>query len=86
MRSEYVFAAAREVGNRFLLCRVASASARRLHQGSMQSSETINKSLKLIAGDGRKGQETLVSCDDGPSQAGTTAGEAETRSAVTDKM
>lgn len=49
MRSEYVFAAVKEIGNRFLLCRVASVSARRLHQGSKQSSETINRSLKLIA-------------------------------------
>lgn len=49
MRSEYVFAAVKEISNRFLLCRVASASARRLHQDSKQPSETINKSLKLIA-------------------------------------
>ena len=49
MRSEYVFAATREIGNRFLLCRVAAASARRLHRGSTQPSETINRSLKLIA-------------------------------------
>lgn len=49
MRSEYVFAAVKEISNRFLLCRVASASARRLHQDSKQGSETINKSLRLIA-------------------------------------
>ena len=53
MRSEYVFAAAREISNRFMLCRVTSVSARRLHIESTQPSETINKSLKLIAtGDG----------------------------------
>jgi hypothetical protein len=53
MRSEYVFAAAREISNRFLLCRVTSISARRLHIASTQPSETINKSLKSIAaGDG----------------------------------
>lgn len=51
MRSEYVFAAVKEISNRFLLCRMASASARRLHQGATQPSETINKSLKLIAGE-----------------------------------
>ena len=49
MRSEYVFAAAKEIGNRFMLCRVASASARRLHIGSSPASDTINKSLNLIA-------------------------------------
>ena len=49
MRSQYVFAAAKEITNRFLLCRMASVSARRLQMGSKQSSETINQSLQLIA-------------------------------------
>lgn len=50
MRSEYVFAAAKEISNRFLLCKLTSASARRLQIGSKQPSETINQSLQLIAG------------------------------------
>jgi hypothetical protein len=49
MRSEYVFAAVKEIENRFMLCRVASVSARRLHIDSTRSSDTINKSLNLIA-------------------------------------
>jgi hypothetical protein len=49
MRSEHVFAAAKKINNRFLLCRVTSVSARRLQIGSKQPSETINKSLCLIA-------------------------------------
>jgi len=49
MRSEYVFAAAKEVSNRFLLCRMTSVSARRLHVGSKNASQTINESLQLIA-------------------------------------
>jgi hypothetical protein len=49
MRSEYVFAAVKEVSNRYLLCRVASISTRRLHRDSARASETINKSLNLIA-------------------------------------
>jgi DNA-directed RNA polymerase subunit K/omega len=49
MRSEYVFAAAKEISNRFLLCRIASVSARRLQVGSKHTSETINQSLQLIA-------------------------------------
>ena len=60
MRSEYVFAAVKEISNRFLLCRVASASARRFHVDSMQPSETINKSLKLIA-TAEPGQQENVS-------------------------
>lgn len=49
MRSEYVFAAAKEISNRFMLCRVASVSARRLQVGTKQPSQTINRSLLLIA-------------------------------------
>lgn len=49
MRSEYVFAAAKEISNRFLLCRVTSVSARRLQIGSKQPAEAINQSLRLIA-------------------------------------
>lgn len=49
MRSEYVFAAMKEIENRFMLCRVASISTRRLHIDSTRSSDTINKSLNLIA-------------------------------------
>jgi hypothetical protein len=48
MRSEYVFAASKKIGNRFLLCRMTSISARRLHKGATNASETINMSLKLI--------------------------------------
>ena len=49
MRSEYVFAAAKKISNRFLLCRATSVSARRLQVNSKQPSETINSSLRLIA-------------------------------------
>lgn len=49
MRSEYVFAAAKKISNRFLLCRATSVSARRLQVNSKQPSETINRSLRLIA-------------------------------------
>ena len=75
MRSEYVFAAIKEISNRFLLCRVASASARRLHQGTTQPSETINKSLKLIAAGEPEEHDTVPGCDNSPSQArAVTAG------------
>jgi hypothetical protein len=49
MRSDDVFAAAKKIGNRFLLCRVASVSAHRLQAGSRPFTESINKSLKVIA-------------------------------------
>jgi len=62
MRSEYVFAAAKEINNRFLLCRVTSVSARRLHLDSTQPSETINKSLKLIAAQELVTHSDAVNC------------------------
>jgi len=75
MRSEYVFAAVKEISNRFLLCRMTSASARRLHQGSTQPSETINKSLKLIATAEPGQQENVSPSVSPPSQArAVTAG------------
>ena len=49
MRSDDVFAAAKKIGNRFLLCRVASVSAHRLQAGPRPFTDGINKSLKLIA-------------------------------------
>lgn len=63
MRSEYVFAAVKEIENRFMLCRVVSVSARRLHVDSTQSSETINKSLHLVAA-GSKATKTTSAADD----------------------
>ena len=75
MRSEYVFAAVKGISNRFLLCRVASASARRLHQGAQQPSETINKSLKLIAAGEPEEHETVPGRDSQPLAAqAVTAG------------
>jgi hypothetical protein len=49
MRSDDVFAAAKKIGNRFLLCRVTSVSAHRLQVSPRPFTESINQSLKLIA-------------------------------------
>ena len=49
MRSQYVFGAVKEIGNRYMLCRVASISTRRLHIDKTRAPETINKCLNLIA-------------------------------------
>jgi hypothetical protein len=49
MRSDDVFAAAKNISNRFLLCRVASVSARHLQEGPKQFTDSINQSFKLIA-------------------------------------
>ena len=49
MRSQDVFAAAKQVSNRFLLCRVASVSSHRLHIAPKHFSESINRALHEIA-------------------------------------
>lgn len=49
MRSKYVFAAVKEINNRFLLCRLTAISARHLQTGCRQSPESINHSLQVIA-------------------------------------
>lgn len=49
MRSEDVFAAAKQVSNRFLLCRVTSVSSHRLHIAPNHFSESINRALHEIA-------------------------------------
>jgi hypothetical protein len=49
MRSDDVFAASRKITNRFLLCRVTSVSAHRLQRSPERFTESINKSLTLIA-------------------------------------
>ena len=70
MRSEYVFAAAKEVSNRFLLCRLASVSARRLQIGSKQASESINRSLQLIATAELTDQDCKDTClEESPAEA-----------------
>lgn len=49
MRSQDVFAAAKQVSNRFLLCRVTSVSSHRLHIAPKHFSESINRALHEIA-------------------------------------
>lgn len=49
MRSQDVFAASKQVSNRFLLCRVTSVSSHRLHIAPKHFSESINRALREIA-------------------------------------
>ena len=49
MRSQDVFAASKQVNNRFLLCRVAAVSSHRLHIAPAHFSESINRALRKIA-------------------------------------
>ena len=48
MRSGLIFRAADHVSNRFLLCRMISASARKMHRGGIATSQSINDSLVAL--------------------------------------
>ena len=58
MRSQDVFDANRNINNRFMLCRVVAASARRLQIASRHYSEVISQSLKVIASQGQHENNT----------------------------
>ena len=45
MRSVLVFNAAHSISNRFMLCRMLSASARKMHRDGVSTSQSINNSL-----------------------------------------
>jgi hypothetical protein len=49
MRSDLVYSASKRLNNRFLLCRMASLAARRMHSYKRHYSESINKGLTHIA-------------------------------------
>ena len=48
MRSGLVFNASTKVPNRFLLCRILSASVKKLHRDGAAMSNSINDSLKAV--------------------------------------
>ena len=60
MRSQDVFAAAKQVSNRFLLCRVTSVSSHRLHIAPKHFSESINQALHEIARSAEHTEENAV--------------------------
>ncbi len=49
MRSEIIFRAAEQVGNKYKLCQTASKATRRLHISSRNTQETINSAFARIA-------------------------------------
>jgi hypothetical protein len=63
MRSELVFAASDRVKNRFLLCRIVSISARRLHKGTVSIQESLNGIFELLRPD--NAGMTLIAPEDG---------------------
>jgi len=48
MRSGLVFNVSHRISNRFLLCRMLAASARKLHRDGVSTSQCINTSLLAL--------------------------------------
>lgn len=48
MRSDLVFHASERIPNRFLLCRVLAAAARKMHRDGVSTSQCINSSLTTM--------------------------------------
>lgn len=52
MRSGLIFRASDHISNRFLLCRMLSTSARKMHRDGVSMSQSINRSLVALDGGG----------------------------------
>lgn len=50
MRSGLIFRASDHISNRFLLCRMLAASARKMHRDGVSMSHSINQSLVALDG------------------------------------
>jgi hypothetical protein len=48
MRSGLIFAASSRFSNRYLLCRMLAASARKMHREGVSTSQSINESLQAL--------------------------------------
>jgi hypothetical protein len=48
MRSGLIFAISEKVSNRYMLCRMLAASARKMHRDGVSISQSINRSLQVL--------------------------------------
>jgi hypothetical protein len=48
MRSGLIFSVSSRFANRYLLCRMLSASARKMHRDGVSTSQSINNSLRAL--------------------------------------
>jgi hypothetical protein len=71
MRSGLIFNASARITNRYLLCRMLSASARKMHRDGVSTSQCINNSLQALQG--------AQSVDDRPAPAARETTMLETR-------
>jgi hypothetical protein len=50
MRSGLIFQASTKITNRYMLCRMLAASARRMHRDGVSTSQCINNCLRALQG------------------------------------
>ena len=48
MRSGLIFSVSTKFANRYMLCRMVSASARKMHRDGVSTSQSINRSLQAL--------------------------------------
>lgn len=48
MRSGLIFAVSERINNRYMLCRMLAASARKMHRDGVSISQSINRSLQVL--------------------------------------
>jgi hypothetical protein len=48
MRSGLIFFASKKITNRYMLCRMLAASARKMHREGVSTSQCINNSLRAL--------------------------------------
>ena len=57
MRSDLIFSVSARVTNRYLLCRMLSASARKMHREGASAAQSINRSLQELCDSERPGKK-----------------------------
>jgi hypothetical protein len=50
MRSGLIFNVSAKISNRYMLCRMLAASARKMHRDGVSTSQCINNSLRALQG------------------------------------
>jgi hypothetical protein len=60
MRSGLIFNASARITNRYLLCRMLAASARKMHRDGVSTSQCINNSLRALQDVRHPGEPPVV--------------------------
>lgn len=60
MRSGLVFNVSTRIPNRFLLCRMLAASARKMHRDGISTSQSINNSLVALRGSSESQEDMMT--------------------------